>query len=300
MKITKRNLRELVRENILSQIKQSLGLGSIFENCFSMGETSLKNKLKSYTDKKINTVGFSGTIDTINRRGDSGDVLARLLKRFVDSVDVVFNKSFIDGGEKYQIVYTQSSADFANIGGTFGETLLNLVVEVREIDENNSRVIAILHGGDRFQIGGYRTSGPISGGNVASGAPSVNMDKILAGGVELLRQKFITGDMGLRLGTGTALARGASEFSRDDLSSRVGKLGLTGVVSNSRLSDFCSALSKLANEFVQAKIEFTVDMALKSAVYVGSADQRRKAVDQISLIDFKIYQAEQNMNNYLK
>lgn len=300
MKITKRNLRELVRENILSQIKQYLGLGGIFENCFSMGETSLKNKLKSYTDKKINTVGFSGTIDTINRRGDSGDVLARLLKRFVDSVDVVFNKSFIDGGEKYQIVYTQSSADFANIGGTFGETLLNLVVEVREIDENNSRVIAILHGGDRFQIGGYRTSGPISGGNVASGAPSVNMDKILAGGVELLRQKFITGDMGLRLGTGTALARGASEFSRDDLSSRVGKLGLTGVVSNSRLSDFCSALSKLANEFVQAKIEFTVDMALKSAVYVGSADQRRKAVDQISLIDFKIYQAEQNMNNYLK
>jgi hypothetical protein len=299
MKITRIQLLNIINESIKGRLKQAFGLGDIFENCFSIGSSELKNKLGSYVKNKANTVGINRTMTTIDRRGDRGDFLITAINDLVDSVDMTLNKSFIDGGEKYQIVYTQSSADFANVGGTFGETLLNLVVEVREIDGNNSRVSAMLHGGDRFQIGGYGTSGPLSGGNVASGAPSVNMDKILAGGVELLRQKFITGDMALRLGTGTSLARGAGEFSRDDLSSNVGKLGLTGVVSNSRLGDFCSALSKLANEFVQAKIEFTVDMALKSAVYVGSADQRRKAIDQISLIDFKIYQAEQNMREYL-
>jgi hypothetical protein len=299
MKLTRRQLRSIINESIMGRLKQSFGFGDVFENCFDIGRTELKDKLKSYAGKKINTVGVSSAINTIDRRGDTGNYIVKSIESLVDSVNVTFNKSFIDGGEKYQIVYTQSSGDFANVGGVFGQTLLHLVIETEEIDENNSRVTAKFHGGDEFRIGGHGTSGPTSGGYLASGAPSVNMDKILVGAVVLLKQKFITNDMALRSGTGTALAKGASEFSRDDLFGEVGKLGFAGVVSNSRLGEFCKALSRLSNEFVQAKIEFTIDMSLKSAVHIGSGSSRSKAIDQVGLIDLKIYQAETNMRQYL-
>ncbi len=284
MKITKRQLRQIIKENIFSRIKQTLGIGNIVENCFNIGETELKSKLSVYAQDKIRTVGVQNTVKSVDRRGDDGRALPYAIEAIAESVEMVLNSESVDAGEKYNIIYTGEGGEFYRIGGAFDKTLAHITLQIKEIDEKYSNVKVVFHESGKFNL--------VSTG---AGVPRLKMDKILAAGIELLKQKFLTQDMGIHDASGTPVLRG-DQVSRNDLFDIGGKLGFAGIVDNTMLDNFCTGVSRLANEFVKAKVEFTIDIGISASN--NSYDQRASAIEISRIIDLKIYQAKENMRSF--